>query len=149
MKRMPNLESLPFALPSTASIAGLEYPASTLRHRSNLRILSIDGHFSGNQCPRAWRAVARLSNLRELFMQLRGATLDQEFVAFIEALAHGCPELRELSLESPTEFPIEIISNFPLYPNLQNVTLGNPNFWDDSLLDIFKCPSLEALRIAK
>lgn len=143
--KMPDLESLSFALPSTTLIGGLEYHATTLKHRSKLQILSVDVHYSGEQCPRVWRAVAGLSNLRELFMQLSGATLDEEFVIFIEALARGCPQLTQLILESPTNFPTAIISKFPLYPKLEELTLGSPNFWDECLLDVLKCPSLQAL----
>lgn len=145
MTRMTDLESLSFALPSTALIDGLEYHGTTLKHRSKLQILSVDVHYSGEQCPRVWRAVAGLSNLRELFMQLRGATLDEEFVTFIEALARGCPELTQLILESPTDFPTAIIAKFPLYPKLEELTLGSPNFWDACLLDVLKCPFLQAL----
>ncbi|CDS06464.1 hypothetical protein LRAMOSA08992 [Lichtheimia ramosa] len=148
MKHAKNLKSLSFTLPSPSLIHLLEYHGA-LGHQSTLNSVSIDINFSGEHSTRVLNAVARLSNLRRLFLQLRGAALGEEFVAFIENMARGCPSLEELTMESPIEFPPAIIAKFPLYPNLQELTLGSPNIWDECLLQLFKCPSLSALFIER
>ncbi|CDS06468.1 hypothetical protein LRAMOSA08996 [Lichtheimia ramosa] len=146
MKHAKNLKSLSFTLPSPSFIYLLEYHG-TLGQQSSLNSVSIDINFSGEHSALAFKAVAHLSNLRTLYLQLYGAALGEEFVALIENMARGCPFLEELVMESPVEFPPAIMVKFPLYPNLQELTLVSPNVWDEWLLQLLKCPSLSALFI--
>ncbi|CDS06445.1 hypothetical protein LRAMOSA08973 [Lichtheimia ramosa] len=148
MKQANNLESLTFTLPSPSLIHLLKYH-DTLGQQSRLNSVGIDVNFCREHGAHAMKAVAHLSNLRGLFLQLRGATLGEEFVAFIENMARGCPSLEELIMESPVEFPPAIIDKFPLYRNLQELTLGSPNVWDECLLQLLKCPSSKGVFIGK
>ncbi|CDS06450.1 hypothetical protein LRAMOSA08978 [Lichtheimia ramosa] len=146
LKQAKNLKSLTFTLPSPSLIHLLEYHG-TLGHQSTLHSVNMNVDFSREHRALAFKAVVRLSNLRTLYFELQVAALGEEFVAFIENMALGCPFLEEVIMLALTEFPSAIIAKFPLCLKLRQLTLGGLNVWYECLLQLLKCPSLKDLFI--